>query len=122
MVPFLIGVMRSRASARQQKVEPELVSADATDAGGRFLREPVETKLNVEERALAREDVSARRNALEALFAEDEEATLFIWAYLDGLPKEEIMVMIGVDVKAYATVRRRVRRTIDAIFPDGWTS
>jgi len=122
MVPFLIGVMRSRASARQQKVEPELVSADATDAGGRFLHEPVETKPNVEERALAREDVSARRNALEALFAEDEEATLFLWSYLDDLPKEEIMVMIGVDVKAYATIRRRVRRTIDAIFPDGWTS
>ena len=70
MVPFLIGVMRSRASGRQQKVEPELVSADATDAEGRFLHEPVETKPNVEELALSREDASARRNALETLFAD----------------------------------------------------
>ena len=122
MLPFLIGVMRSRASARQQKVEPELVSADATDAGGRFLHEPVETKPSVEELGLAQEDASARRNALEALFADDEEATLFLWAYLDDLSKEEIMSMIGVDMKAYATIRRRVRRTIDAAFPNGWTS
>lgn len=121
MLPFLIGVMRSRASARQQKVEPELVSADATDAGGRFLYEPMETKPNAEERALAREDVSARRNALEALVADDEETTLFLWAYLDDLSKEEIMVLIGVDMKAYATIRRHLRRTIDAVFPDGWT-
>lgn len=122
MLPFLIGVMRSRASARQQKVEPELVSADATDARGGFLHEPVETKSNVEERVLVREDASARRQALEALFTDDEEATLFLWAYLDDLPKEEIMVIIGVDMKAYATIRRRVRRTIDAAFPKGWTS
>lgn len=122
MLPFLIGVMRSRASARQQKVEPELVSADATDAGGRFSHETVETKPSVEELGLAQEDASARRNALEALFADDEEATLFLWAYLDDLSKEEIMSMIGVDMKAYATIRRRVRRTIDAAFPNGWTS
>ena len=122
MVPFLIGVMRSRASARQQKVEPELVSADATDGGVRFLYEPMEMKQNDEEQALAREDTSARRNALEALFTDDEKAMLFLWAYLDDLPKEEIMVTIGVDVKAYATIRRRVRRTIDAAFPNGWTS
>lgn len=122
MVPFLIGVMRSRASARRQKVEPDLVSVDATDADGRFLYEPVETKSNVEELALSREDASARRDALEALFADDDEATLFLWAYLDALPKEEIMKTIGVDVTAYATIRRRVRRTIDAAFPNGWSS
>ncbi len=122
MLPFLIGVMRSRASARQQKVEAELVSADATDAEGRLLHEPVESKPNVEELALVREDVSARRNALEALFSDDDEATLFLWAYLDDLSKDEIMTTIGVDVKAYATIRRRVRRTIDAAFPNGWTS
>lgn len=121
MLPFLIGVMRSRASAKQQKVEPELVSADATDVGGWFSHEPVETKPTVEELGLAQEDASARRNALEALFADDEEATLFLWAYLDDLSKEEIMSMIGVDMKAYATIRRRVRRTIDAAFPNGWT-
>lgn len=122
IVPFLIGVMRSRASARRQKVEPELVSAEATDAEGRFLHEPVETRLDVEEQALSREDAAARRDALEALFVDDEEATLFLWAYLDDLPKEEIMTMIGVDVTAYATIRRRVRRRIDAAFPNGWSS
>ena len=52
----------------------------------------------------------------------DDEATLFLWAYLDDLPKEEIMTMIGVDMTAYATIRRRVRRTIDAAFPNGWSS
>ena len=65
--------------------------------------------------------MSALRNALHALVAVDEETTLFLWAYLDDLSKEEIMVLIGVDMKAYATIRRHLRRTIDAVFPDGWT-
>ena len=122
MLPFLIGVMRSRASARQQKAEPELVSADATDTGGRLLHEPIELKPNAEEWALAREDAAARQNALETLFTDDEKATLFLWGYLDDLPKEEIMAMIDVDLKGYATIRRRIRRTIDAAHPDGFTS
>lgn len=122
MVPFLIGVMRSRAWARRQKVEPELVSADATDADGRLLHEPVETAPNVEDLALRQEDTLARRCALEALFADDEKATLFLWAHLDGLAKEETMAMMDVDAKGYATIRRRVRRAINAAFPDGWAS
>ncbi len=122
MMPFLIGVMRSRASARRQKVKPELVSADATDAAGRLLYEPVETGPNVEELALRQEDTLARRSALEDLFADDEKATLFLWAYLDGLVKEETMAMMGIDAKAYDTIRRRVRRAINAAFPSGWAS
>ena len=42
MLPFLIGVMRSRASSRKQKAKPEMVSVDAIDAGGRPFYEPVE--------------------------------------------------------------------------------
>jgi hypothetical protein len=39
---------------------------------------------------------------------------------LDGLEAEEIRVVCGLDKTAYATVRRRIRRTIDREFPRGW--
>ena len=124
IMPFLVGVMRSRAWANKQKSDllPELVSMDATTNGGRAPYEPATPERNVEESALAKEDTTARRDALEALFANDEQATLFLWADLEELSKEEIMVMNGLDITAYATTRRRMRRKINVAFPHGWVS
>ncbi len=124
IMPFLVGVMRSRAWASKQKAGllPELVSIDATTDSGQAFHEPATPDLNVEQTALAKEDASARRDALEALFADDELATLFLWADLEELSKEEIMIMNDLDITAYATVRRRMRRKINAAFPNGWVS
>lgn len=124
IMPFLVGVMRSRAWASKQKANllPELVSMDATADSGRSRHEPATPERNAEQSALAKEDTAARRDALEALFADDEQATLFLWADLEELSKEEIMVMNALDITAYATIRRRMRRKINAAFPNGWVS
>lgn len=122
MVSFLIGVMRSTASAIRQKAAPtpQLVSIDAEDADGKPLADPVSTQRNAEEWMLAREDVDERTAALEQLFVDDDEAMLVTWAILEETPKEEIMAMNDLDAKGYATIRKRMRRKIDAAFPDGW--
>lgn len=124
IMPFLIGAMRSLAWARKQKVKPlpELVSLDATGDRGRVTNEPATAERNAEQQAMLAEDLSALRNALDALFDDDEEAMLFMWADLDELSKEEIMAMNGLDTQAYATIRRRMRRKINAAFPNGWVS
>lgn len=124
IMPFLVGVMRSRAWASKQKADhlPELVSIDATNDSGQAPYEPATPERNAEQSALAKEDAAARRDALEALFADDEQATLFLWGDLEELSKEEIMIMNDLDITAYATVRRRMRRKIDAAFPNGWVS
>ncbi|MFN3728057.1 MAG: hypothetical protein ACK4SZ_17330 [Allosphingosinicella sp.] len=122
LASFLIGVMRSRAWALRQKATSrlQLVSIDAEDAEGRPLVAPASPERNAEEWILAKEDVEARISALEQLFADDEEAMLMMWADLDETPKEEIMAMNDLDATGYATIRRRMRRKINAAFPTGW--
>ena len=122
LASFLIGVMRSRAWALRQKEAPlsQLVSVDAEDAEGRALVEPASPERTAEEWILAREDVEARISALEDLFTDDDEAVLMMWADLDETPKEEIMAMNDLDATGYATIRRRMRRKINAAFPNGW--
>lgn len=124
IIPFLVGVMRSRAWASKQKAAsiPELVSIDTTPDYGMPRFDPATPDRNAEQLALANEDAAARRDALEALFADDEHATLFLWADLEELSKEEIMDMNGLDITAYATTRRRMRRKLNAAFPNGWAS
>lgn len=124
IMPFLVGAMRSRAWSSKQKANllPELVSLDATTESGGASYEPATPERNAEQSALANEEAAARRDALEALFADDEQATLFLWADLEEMSKEEIMVMNGLDITAYATIRRRMRRKINAAFPHGWVS
>lgn len=124
LVTFLIGAMRSRASAvrETQKASPVAFTLDATGTDGRPLYDPPALTRNVEEWRLAEEDVAARISALEELFAGDDEATMFLWADLEEMPKEEIKAMNDLTDSAYATIRRRMRRQISGRFPHGWPS
>ena len=122
LASFLIGAMRSTASAIRKKAapKPQLVSIDAENAEGRPLVEPASTQRNAEEWMLARDDAEERVRALEQLFADDDEAMLLLWADLEETPKEEIMAMNDLDATGYATIRRRLRRKINAAFSGGW--
>ena len=124
VIVFLIGAMQSRASSLRgrAKTSPVDVILDATGTDGRPLFTPASTARNVEDWRLAKEDYDARVTALEALYADDELALLFLMADLDETPKEEIMAMNNLDRKGYDTVRRRMRRKMDRRFPHGWTS
>jgi len=124
VIVFLIRAMQSRASSLRgrAKTSPVELILDATGTDGRPLFTPASTDRNVEEWRLAKEDFDARVAALEALYADDELALLFLMADMDETPKEEIMAMNNLDRKGYDTVRRRMRRKMDGRFPHGWTS
>ncbi|WP_293869635.1 hypothetical protein [Sphingomonas sp. 67-36] len=124
LVPFLIGAMRSIASAARGSTGrvKETVSLDATGTDGRLLVVPVDPDPDAETRLLAAEDMSERIMALEALFADDEQALLMLMCDLEFYSKEEIMTMNDLDDKAYATIRRRMRRAINGRYPAGWTA
>lgn len=124
LVPFLIGAMRSIASAARGaagRVETA-VSFEATGTDGRPLVVPVDPEPTAETRLLATEDKAERIAALENLFADDEQALLMLWADLELTPKEDIMIMNDLDDTAYATIRRRMRRAINGRYPAGWTA
>jgi RNA polymerase sigma-70 factor (ECF subfamily) len=123
-VSFLMGAMRSIASAIRvtSRRTERAVSLEATGTDGRSVVEIACPDPTAEERALRQEDVNLRAEALEDLFADDEEALLVLWADFEETPKEETIAMNKLDEKAYATIRRRMRRKIDRKFPNGWTA
>lgn len=123
-VPFLIGAMRSIASASRGAAVNvrKVVSLDATGTDGRPIVVLVDSEPTIESRLLAAEEAAQRINALERLFANDEQASLMMLADLEFTPKEEIMNMLDLDDTAYATVRRRMRRAINGRYPAGWTA
>ena len=123
IVPFLIGAMKSIAWAHRDahNEAPRLVSLSATGTETTALQVPAKGR-NAEEWLVAREDYESQRAALEILFADDEPAFLVVTGDIDGMSAEEIRVELDLDLKAYASVRRRIRRKINQAFPRGWRS
>lgn len=125
IVPFLVGAMRSIASKTRVSTRRagEVVSLDATGTDGLPLVPPlVSREPDIETLQLREEDRKLRIEALEELFADDDDALLMIWADLEEKSKEEIKMQLDIDDKAYATIRRRIRRRIERRFPNGWTA
>ena len=120
VLPFLVGIMRSRASALRQSVRRKgiTLSLDSERHGATTdlpaLRTTPHDDLNVAE------EHAARMRSLETLFADDAEALQILAADLREKSKNEIIEMLGIDAVQYATARRRMRRRIDKSFPKGW--
>lgn len=125
IMPFLVGAMRSIASKTRVsgKRAGEVMSLDATGTDGLpLVPPPVSREPDIETLQLREEDRKLRIEALEELFADDDDALLMIWADLEEKSKEEIKMQLDIDDKAYATIRRRIRRRIERRFPNGWTA
>lgn len=122
LLNFLIGAMRSMAWAAREsgKEEPMIESMSSTLGDGPVVIEPRATDRNVEETLLAREDSEARLKALEGLFHDDEDAQLVLMGDLEEMDAGEIRALGNWDEAAFATIRRRMRRRINAAFPKGW--
>ncbi|WP_443971308.1 hypothetical protein [Sphingobium sp. CR28] len=123
-VVFLYNALRSIASAMRASpanAEP-IASLDATGTDGRPVVMIASPELDAEALSLRAEDTAQRIKALEELFADDDDALLMIWADLEETPKEEVKMQHNLDDKAYATIRRRIRRAIDRRFPNGWST
>jgi len=119
---FLVGAMRSMAWAAREsgKEAPVIESMSSTLDDSELLTELRSTDRNAEEALLACEDSQKRLKALEALFQDDEDAQLVLLGDLEGMDAAEIRALGGWDEGAFATIRRRMRRRINAAFPKGW--
>ncbi len=120
LVPFLVGIMRSRASALRKSAQRKGISVPIDDEryGDAAVVPLVETTPHdLLDRS---DDYAAKTSALEALFADDPQALEVLRADLREADKAEIMAMLSIDAVQYATIRRRMRRRIDKGFPIGW--
>lgn len=107
-VAFLAGTMRSVASEWAHRDARELATGD-DDASGHAVAPTQELRLELE-RAHAR--------LVEALTG--DKACLGILALrMAGTEAAEIRMLLGLGLQDYDTARRRLNRTIVALFPEG---
>lgn len=109
------------AARESGKEAPVIESMSSTLDDSELVTELRSTDRNAEEALLASEDSQKRLKALEALFQDDEDAQLVLLGDLEGMDAAEIRALGGWDQGAFATIRRRMRRRINAAFPKGWT-
>ncbi|WP_040577287.1 hypothetical protein [Methylopila sp. M107] len=114
---FLRNAMRSLISADLKKAKRE-VSLEAMVEPGSF--DPASPGRDGEQMLIAKEEVQSMVDELERLFADDEDAQLVVIGDLDQMPAEEIRTLGGWDHKEFATIRKRIRRTIAKAYPHGW--
>lgn len=117
---FLIGVIRSLASGEREK-DALRHPADASEAVGEDGDVLEIQDLGPDAEAiLIRDEEDARiRAAFFTLFDDDPVAQDILVGIMEGLTAEELRELTGLDVTAYNTKRRLMRRRIDKKFPAG---
>lgn len=118
---FIVNAMRSLAWAARERegADPLSDAHDVADSEG-----PASQLANpgrsAEEELVANRDYKARQQALMDLFEEDEDALKVLLGLFETQSAEEVRRTWGMDEKAFATIRRRIRRKIDKAFAGGW--
>ena len=113
---FLGNAMKSIAWARREQLDGEPDTENLDDIE-RVIAAPVH---GAEREIIAQQDCDSMLKALEELFADDEEALLVIMGLVDDNEADEIRSIGGWDLRAYATIRRRMRNKISKRYPEGW--
>jgi hypothetical protein len=120
VVPFLVGIMRSRASAIRASAERKGIQVPLDDSRGERAVHDELTEATPHDLLERCDNYEARVNALEMLFAGDPDAQKVLEADLRELGKAEIMARLDIGSVQYATIRRRMRRRVNATYPKGW--
>lgn len=122
VVKFLAEAMRSIADGEAERVENQI---DFTPIA-KFCDEqdgdvnPEEPRLNAEDAAIGKQNVTAIRSAILALFNDDSQAHDLVEGIMEGFSADELRDLTGLDEISYASKRRLIRRTIDKHYPEGW--
>jgi DNA-directed RNA polymerase specialized sigma24 family protein len=58
--------------------------------------------------------------AIERLIADDEELQMLVEGLCDRMRGGQLEELLDVDAKGLATIRKRLRRKLQAAFPGGW--
>jgi DNA-directed RNA polymerase specialized sigma24 family protein len=121
VIMFLIGTMRSVASARRKSADARRVVRSVDDdapSGGTPVM-PADACTTEEEHIVEQEFWKKRVEAVFELFRDDEDATLWLMARMDTDTLAEAQAATGFDATKINTVGRRVRRKVERAFPEG---
>ena len=120
VVAFLSGVMRSISAdwrkARARRGEVRLMTED-----GRMVVDPIDARPNAAELAESLQQTQFIKQVILDLFEDDLVAQTIVEGDMDGIEGEELRSLTGLDLKAFASKRRLIRRRINGKFPKGWT-
>lgn len=118
---FLAGAIKSITHGELEKAErrPKLVAiANEGEAEG-------ETNLphpspDAEQCLVNDQDHAVMKAALLALFENDPTAQVIVEGIMEGMEGQELRELTDLDVTAYESKRKLIRRRIDKKFPKGW--
>jgi DNA-directed RNA polymerase specialized sigma24 family protein len=120
IVTFIAGVMRSIAGdehAARKKGHREEQLGEVSDSNApqpHWHQEAV----SPEQAALSRLTDVAVLKEIEDMVADDEELALLVEGICDGMQGKDLQVLLGVDVKGLAAVRKRLKRKLNAKYPE----
>lgn len=113
-VPFICGVMKSFVSqeneARKAGFRPTVLVRDAQPV----LPDVPANDPSPEQSAISAVDDRPLLAEIEAAAVGDEQVQILIEGIYEGMRGEKLQELLGVDEKGLATVRRRLRRLIQA--------
>jgi len=116
---FMSGVMRSIGSdwkkARRRRPEVHLISDD-----GQLVDDPPDDCLNAEAAIKETQECQQIKRAILALFEDDLDAQTIVEGDMENMEGEELRHLTGLDLNAFASKRRLIRRRIDKAYPQGW--
>ena len=122
VVKFLAEAMRSIAHGEVEKVEHRLVLV-STNASDEIAQEAFafqDQSPNAEQSMISDETVAEIRSAILTLFADDQHAQIIAEGLMEDIDGEDLRALCGLEVTAYNSKRRLVRRRIEKAYPEGW--
>ena len=124
VITFLRNTMRSLAHAarksRRQNLEVATNFQSAADGNDTSATEFVSDGPTPEELAIEQSAVNNLMSEMEQLFADDPDAQLVLVGLCEELTRQEILVECELTGTQYATIRTRIRRTLEKHYPKGW--
>lgn len=121
LMSFLAGVMKSVAHGQRAKVarSPTRRAASLYDGSGALMIDMADAGPTPEE-ALAEEQAAGRlRQRVAGAFEGDFDAQMLVEGMLDGLEGEPLRALTGLDMTAYASKRRLIRRRLTKLQAEG---
>ena len=120
-IGFLAGTMKSIAHGELEKAKrrPALVPVanQGDDQGG---IDPPDPAPSAEQYLETAGEAAAIKKTLLDLFDSDPTAQVIVEGIMEGMEGEELRELTELDVTAYQSKRRFIRRQIDRKFPKGW--
>lgn len=120
-VRFISEVMHSISSdsakaAGRERTHLQLVPMAG---GGEDL---ADLKRSAEEELISRQQAERMMAALRELFEDDIVALTMVDGFMEAMEGEELRQLTGLDHKAFASKRTKIRRRIETAYPKGWKS